>query len=194
MTFEQKGAYVDLLIFQFNNHHFTEDQAKQVLSICFASVWDMLKNKFKTEGENDEYLYNERLRNEINKRKAFSESRRINALHPKKNKKAYAKHMGNENENENEVIINKKKKVKTSIPEDFCISDRVKKWAAAKNTNHLDKHLEHFISICRAKDYRYVDWDEAFMTAIRNDWAKINNNQNQFKGGMANIADYEEIL
>lgn len=111
MSCEQKGAYIDLLIFQFNNHNFTEAQAKQVLSICFASVWEVLKNKFKTEGENNEFFYNERLRLEIDKRKAFSESRRINALHPKtfkktkKNtKKAYAKHMGNENENENEGI------------------------------------------------------------------------------------------
>ena len=109
MTHEAKGAYMDLLVFQFNNGNFTEQQAKQVLSICFASVWEVMKNKFKTEGENGEFLYNERLRNEINKRKAFSESRKINALHEKRPRKAYAKHMGNENENENIDIIKDKK-------------------------------------------------------------------------------------
>lgn len=105
MTFEQKGAYIDLLIFQFNNEHFTEEQAKQVLSICFAGAWQVLKNKFKKEGE---FYFNERLRTEVDKRKAYTESRRINALHPKKQRKAYAKHMGNENENENRDIIKDK--------------------------------------------------------------------------------------
>ena len=112
MSAEQKGAYIDLLVFQFNNKgHFTEEQAKQVLNICFASVWQVVKMKFKLEGENNEFLYNERLREEIEKRQAFSESRRINALHDKKQRKgkksickASAKHMGNGNRNR---IINK---------------------------------------------------------------------------------------
>lgn len=105
MTYEMKGAYIDLLIFQFHNYHFTEAQVKQVLSICFANVWEVVKNKFKTEGENNEFFYNERLRFEVNKRQAFSESRRNNALHKKSTSKAYAKHMGNGNRNRN---INKK--------------------------------------------------------------------------------------
>ena len=120
MTFEQKGAYFELLIFQFNNHHFTEAQAKQVLSMCFSSAWDMVRQKFETEGENGEFYFNPRLRDEIEKRKKFTESRRINALHDKKprnSEKAYAKHMGNENENENinkdnNKNINKKEKIK----------------------------------------------------------------------------------
>ena len=124
MTFEMKGAYIDLLIFQFNNHQFTEAQAKQVLSICFASVWEVLQNKFKKDGE---FYFNERLRSEIDKRRAFSESRRINALHekrPRKGKsKAYAKHMGNENEDINRDIINNKCIKKT--PEKSLFSDTV---------------------------------------------------------------------
>jgi uncharacterized protein YdaU (DUF1376 family) len=114
MTFEQKGAYIDLLIFQFNNHHFTESQAKQVLSICFSSAWEVLKGKFKKDGD---FYFNERLRDEINKRKAYTESRRNNALHTKNISKAYAKHMGNGNENRNKDInkdkINKERKIFT---------------------------------------------------------------------------------
>lgn len=124
MTFEMKGAYIDLLIFQFNNHQFTEAQAKQVLSICFASVWEVLQNKFKKDGE---FYFNERLRSEIDKRRAFSESRRINALHEKRPRKvqlkAYAKHMGNENENINRDIINNKCIKKT--PEKSLFLDAV---------------------------------------------------------------------
>jgi uncharacterized protein YdaU (DUF1376 family) len=81
MTLEQKGAYMELLIYQFNNGGFTEAQAKQVLSICFASVWHNIRHKFVLEGST---YFNARLKTEILKRKAFSESRRNNALHSKK--------------------------------------------------------------------------------------------------------------
>lgn len=102
LTHEQKGCYMDLLILQFNTGKFTEAQAKQVLSICFSVAWATLKQKFKTDGT---FFWNERLRKEIEKRQNFSKSRRDNALSKKnkpKNKKAYAKHMENENINENE--------------------------------------------------------------------------------------------
>jgi hypothetical protein len=69
----------------------------------------------------------------------------------------------------------KKKKPKTSIPADFKISDRVKKWAKEKNHQNLEGHFESFILKCKAKDYQYVDWDDAFMNAIRDNWAKIDN-------------------
>jgi uncharacterized protein YdaU (DUF1376 family) len=169
MSCEQKGAYIDLLIFQFNNHNFTEAQAKQVLSICFASVWEVLKNKFKTEGENNEFFYNERLRLEIDKRKAFSESRRINALHPKtfkktkKNtKKAYAKHMGNENENENKDINNK------------CTIEEIRNYCTERN-NKVDP--ETFFNFYESKGWmigknKMKDWKAAVRTWEKNDFNK----------------------
>lgn len=62
---------------------------------------------------------------------------------------------------------------KTSMPADFGISDRVRAWAKEKGFGQLDKHLESFRSKCAAKGYGYVDWDEGFMGAIREDWAKL---------------------
>lgn len=62
---------------------------------------------------------------------------------------------------------------KLPIPEDFAISDRVRDWAAGKGFDRLEAHLESFIGKARAKAYTYVDWDEAFMGAIRDDWAKV---------------------
>ena len=121
MTIEQKGAYMELLIFQFNNGSFTEAQAKQVLSICSASVFENIIHKFKLEAGR---YFNARLNDEILKRKAFSESRRNNALHSKKTtkgkKKAYAKHMEDENENEDgNVIINKNEVIMPFNSENF---------------------------------------------------------------------------
>ena len=115
LTHEQKGAYMDLLILQFNCGKFTEAQAKQVLSICFDVAWSMLKQKFKQEGD---FFFNERLSLEIEKRKSFTQSRRDNASGNKKPKSSSTKqqkkekhmleHMEDENENINrdEILIN----------------------------------------------------------------------------------------
>ena len=65
------------------------------------------------------------------------------------------------------------RKGKTQLPKDFGVSARVAAWAEKRGTQNLDRHLEAFVSKCKAKDYRYVDWDEALMGAIRDDWARV---------------------
>lgn len=67
------------------------------------------------------------------------------------------------------------RKVKVSMPSDFQISERVKAWAAIKGYDRLDEHLESFRLKCAAKDYQNIDWDAAFMEAIRKDWAGLRN-------------------
>lgn len=68
---------------------------------------------------------------------------------------------------------NSKKQRATSIPEDFAVSDRVAEWAAVKGFGQLDEHLAAFIRKAKAKGYTYQSWDDAFMEAIREDWAKL---------------------
>lgn len=63
---------------------------------------------------------------------------------------------------------------KTTLPDGFCISERVERWAAENGHSHLQAHFENFVSACKAKGYVYADWDEGFMGAIRKDWAKVN--------------------
>ncbi len=65
--------------------------------------------------------------------------------------------------------------LKTLIPSDFTVSERVKKWAANKGINNLDAHLENFILTCEKLSYKYANWDSAFMTAINDNWAKVQN-------------------
>ncbi|MBV8501948.1 MAG: hypothetical protein JO006_09535 [Paucibacter sp.] len=65
------------------------------------------------------------------------------------------------------------RKVKRSMPSAFCISTRVQAWAEQQGFKDLGQHLEAFKAKCAAKDYRYVDWDSAFMEAIREDWARL---------------------
>ena len=63
---------------------------------------------------------------------------------------------------------------KRPLPPEFAISDRVREWAAEKGHTRLEERFEHFIGKARANGYAYADWDEALMTAIRDDWAKLN--------------------
>jgi hypothetical protein len=64
-------------------------------------------------------------------------------------------------------------KIKKPIPPDFVISDRVREWAIKKKYNNLPEHLESFINTCLANGYKYLDWDAAFMNAVRSNWARI---------------------
>lgn len=60
-----------------------------------------------------------------------------------------------------------------SLPEDFGISDRVREWAADKGHDRLEERLVHFVGYARANGKSYADWDQGFMNAIRDDWAKL---------------------
>ena len=75
MTFEEKGAYMELLMMQFNSGPFPEKRAIQCIKD--QELWDYVKEKF--EHENGMY-WNKRLKEEQNKRKAYTESRRKSRL------------------------------------------------------------------------------------------------------------------
>ena len=64
-------------------------------------------------------------------------------------------------------------KSETLIPDDFAISDNVRTWADEHGHDQLEKHLANFIDSCKAKGYKYRDWDAAFRNAISKNWAKL---------------------
>ena len=110
MTFEEKGAYMELLMMQFNRGHMTEHMIGQVV----GQNWLTLKSKF-IQDENGLW-YNERLDEEKNKRQAYTESRRnnkkgVNQFTKNEQKKVghmtthMKGHMENENGNENKDVI-----------------------------------------------------------------------------------------
>ena len=59
------------------------------------------------------------------------------------------------------------------MPADFGVSERVAEWAKERGFTELDQHLEVFKRKAIAKGYTYASWDDAFMEAIRQDWAGI---------------------
>ncbi|MCP4932959.1 MAG: hypothetical protein GY927_01855 [bacterium] len=67
---------------------------------------------------------------------------------------------------------------KTSIPNDFEISERVREWAKEKGHTRIEEHLEAFKLQCQSKNYQYTDWDSAFMGAVRKNWASLDVKQN----------------
>lgn len=69
----------------------------------------------------------------------------------------------------------KPKAVKTQMPDDFGVSQRVEAWAKERGFDRLDEHLDAFRRKASAKAYAYANWDDAFMEAIREDWAKLRN-------------------
>jgi len=97
MTLEEKGAYMELLMMQFNRGHMTEHMVGQVI----GQLWGQVKHKFiKDDGG---LWYNVRLDEEKNKRKVFTDSRKNNLTGKNQYKKEghMSNHMENENENRN---------------------------------------------------------------------------------------------
>jgi uncharacterized protein YdaU (DUF1376 family) len=103
MTFEEKGAYIELLMMQFNRGHMTEHMIGQTV----GQLWVKLKDKFVQDS--DGLWYNVRLELEQKKRKQFTDSRKNNLegnnQYSKKEKKEGHKvgHMTAHMENENEI-------------------------------------------------------------------------------------------
>ena len=89
MTFEEKGAYMDLLMLQFNRGHMNTHMIQHTV----GHLWEQVKCKFIQDEEG--LWYNVRLDIEKEKRKTFTESRRNN-IKPKNKPKvepSYETHM-----------------------------------------------------------------------------------------------------
>lgn len=63
--------------------------------------------------------------------------------------------------------------VATPIPDDFCITPEIEKWARQNGFKNLDEHLDYFIDWAKGGGKRYIDWSATFRNAVRGNWAKI---------------------
>ena len=85
MTMEQKGKYITLLCLQHQQGFLTEEDMKEHLEDTDIKVF----NKFDKSADGN--YYNLRLKEEAERRKTYSESRRNNRM--KNISKSYVKHM-----------------------------------------------------------------------------------------------------
>jgi predicted HicB family RNase H-like nuclease len=158
MTNEQVGKYIRLLCLQ---HQRTELSEKDMLNICTSYDEDIFSKFEKTATG----FFNVRLREEIEKRKAYTESRRKNRLdktkeHMLNTSLTYDKHMENENENKDEVINKDKGVKKSKFKPDYSICPEwmvapLKLWIqhkAEKNQSYKETGFAMLVSELK-KDY-----------------------------------------
>lgn len=136
MSMEQKGKFITLLCIQHQKGHLSE---KDMLHICGSYDEDVF-TKFQKDEQGK--FYNIRLEEEVDKRKAYSESRRNN----RKKKEdmndtslSYVEHM--ENENENEDLIKKKKVARFQKP----TIEQLKEYMREQGMNDIAENwLNHY--------------------------------------------------
>jgi uncharacterized protein YdaU (DUF1376 family) len=139
MTFEEKGAYMELLMLQFNRGHMT----KHMMAQTVGQLLDKLMDKF--EKDEQGLYFNSRLELEKEKRKAFVNSR----LNNKTGKNQYSKdgghmtsHMENENRNRD---IDKSEEVFFTIEHCLTVALNDNRWTKANKTN--ERELTEFNSL-----------------------------------------------
>lgn len=99
MTFEEKGAYIELLMLQFNRGHMTE----HMIGHTVGQLWKNIKDKFIQDPTG--LWYNVRLDEEKSKRMAFTQSRRNNIKGVNQHTLGHmTSHMDNVNVNEDKNI------------------------------------------------------------------------------------------
>ena len=156
MTFEEKGAYMELLMMQFNRGHMTTHMIGQAV----GQLWDNVREKFVKD--DDGLWYNERLEIEKEKRKRFTESRRNNVSgknqYTKKASKKGSGHMTSHMENENKDNINIVFDVFWSLY-NKKVGDKSaceKKWNNLKDTDRqkIIDTLPSFINTIEDKQYQ----------------------------------------
>jgi uncharacterized protein YdaU (DUF1376 family) len=180
MTFEEKGAYMDLLMLQFNRGHMNTHMIQHTV----GHLWEQVKCKFIQDDEG--LWYNVRLDVEKDKRKTFTESRRNN-MKPKnksKDEPSYEthmqphmdSHMENVNEDINKDInINKSK----------CTFDQVYEYMSLRIGKEVAKiEAEKFVNYYESNGWKVGKNPMKSWGAAANNW--ITNTKQYAKGTTSN--------
>ena len=165
MTFEEKGAYMELLMLQFNRGHMTTHMIGQTV----GQLWGQIKDKFVKDDSG--LWYNKRIDEEKEKRIAYVSSRNNNRLginqYTNKKKKKVG-HMTTHMENENEdVNKDKEQKHKYGEYKNVLLTDKELKKITDKFPNWKEL-IEKLDSGIEMKGYKY----KSHYLAIVNVWSK----------------------
>lgn len=214
LTMEERGQYITLLCLQHQKGELTE----KTIRLSVGSVSVCVLSKF-SKLENGNYQ-NKRLKEEAEKRAAFTESRRNNGLkggRPKETKKPLAKskdnhmvnHMGNEDENidiinnTNEEVLNCYNNCLKYFSEELHPKkDTVKnKWLdTIDKLNRIDKIPFELIEEIVKRTREDAFWSKNFLSINKlrqkdkNDIPYITIFFNQFKPKKNVDTTYEEIF
>lgn len=100
LDWESKGAYMDLLMLQFQREKLTLHMVRHMLGHKYSRIWPKISDKFKAEGGR---LWNERLRVEKEKRQNYTQSRKKNLKGASDMQPHMAPHMENGNRIEDRI-------------------------------------------------------------------------------------------
>lgn len=179
MTPSEKGNYISILCHMADKGKLSEDE---IISICSGDFSARLRSKFMVDESG--FFLNQRLLLEVEKRKNFSNSRRLNRLskkHMKKKSKTYVRHMENENENENKDL-NKVKKdfgesglVKLTGEEYSKLVQRFGQAGAEAKISHLENAIG-------SKGYKYKSHYHTILN-----WASRDGEKSPVSGNALNL-------
>ena len=154
MTFEEKGAYLELLMLQFNRGHMTT----HMIGHTVGQLWVKIQDKFIQDAEG--LWYNERLDLEKERRKTFTESRRNNVLGKNqhtKNKETEVGHMTthmigrmenvNIDVNKRDLLLDNIKEYKELLGESY--DEFIDYWCEPNKNGKLRYELEKFFDVKR---------------------------------------------
>jgi hypothetical protein len=157
LDFECKGAYMDLLMLQFQKDRMSIHMIKHMLGHRFEHVWTHISDKFV---EKDGFYYNERLRYEKENRINFCKSRRSNII----GKEDMSSHMKAHMEDEDIDINNSIKRINIAFDDFWDLYDKKvgerskleKKWNALKNDDRTSamRHIPIYKESQPDKQYR----------------------------------------
>ena len=146
MTLEEIGAYVKLLCFQADKGSLSE---KDILKKIPAPIWQTICCKFVKD---EKGFYNQRLREETEKRRLYTESRRKN-LHMNKHMVTHMKpHMENENENK-DINRNVNKDIKDIIDDLNLVLGTTYKHTSSKTKDLIQARLNDGFTV---EDFKTV--------------------------------------
>jgi len=197
MTFEEKGAYIELLMTQFNRGHMTTHMIGQVV----GQNWDKIKDKFKKD--KDGLWYNERLDIEKENRQNYTKSRNNNRYgnnqytedndkKPKKKKGHMTSHTGGHMEDEdvnNITSINTLNTNSISIKKEYnTVTDsKDSNWETDKNIFISDEQMQmNYKTVYSLSREEVVEYINNFITQIElaQDYKDLKELRKHFKNWM----------
>jgi hypothetical protein len=175
MTFEEKGAYMEILMLQFNRGHMTEHMIRQTI----GQLWINIQDKF-VKDENGLW-YNVRLEIEKKKREEFTKSRRNNVSgknqytkNDLKTEGHMTKHMENENRNINKDIIEVKKEIfnfKKSLINFGFDENLVSEWLQVRKNKKATNTETSFKKFISEIEKRNCNLNEILEIIVSNSWS-----------------------
>ena len=176
MTFEEKGAYIELLMLQFNRGHMTKEMILQTLGHMGGQLFGQIEDKFKIDSEG--MYYNERLEIEIKKRQAYIKSRcnNVSGINQYTKNSGHMDahttshmggHMENENKDEEKKIVKEERNI---IPPSIKMVTLYCK--NRKNNISPREFIDHYEArgwIPKGYTTKMKDWQAAIRTWEKNE-------------------------